>query len=668
MPQAGETAKPARMEAPGFLAGGGDMGARMRGHDWSSSPLGPPEGWPRSLRTVVGLMLGSRHPMFLAWGPDLAFLYNDGYAPILGTRHPWAVGRPFQEVWPEIWEDILPLIDRALAGEATWSEDLHLVMERNAYPEDTWYTFSYSPLRDEEGAIAGMFCACTETTAKVLAERRLGFRLMLEDRLRGLEDPRAVTATAAEALGRHLGAAQVGYAEVDAEGIARTDAAFNSGRLPDFPGGRYRLDEFGQGLAAALGAGQAVVVEEVAQDARTASPQVLAAHARISLRAYIIIPLVRGGRLTAYFYAAEPEPRRWTAEEVALAQEVAERTWAAVERARADAALQESEARFRNMADHAPVMMWVSDLRGACLYLNRRWYEFTGQAEAEALGLGWTAAVHPEDRDRAREAFLEATRAQQAFRLEYRLRRADGEYGWAIDAAAPRFGEGGEFLGFVGSVIDITERKRLELRQRLLIGELNHRVKNTLATVQAMAAQTLRPAEAPERAVPSFTARLRTLARAHDVLTREGWHGAWLADVVAEATAAHQEAGGERFRITGPPVRIGPRMVLSLAMALHELATNATKYGALSAEGGWVGIAWHVEGGARDAGSRAGEPMLRLRWREHGGPPVVPPVRRGFGSRLLGRALAAELAGKVRLDFAEAGVACDIDAPLRQDA
>jgi PAS domain S-box-containing protein len=656
------------MGAPGFLTGGGDMGARMRGHDWSASPLGAPEDWPRSLRTVVGLMLGSRHPMFVAWGPDLAFLYNDGYAPILGAKHPWALGRPFQDVWPEIWEDILPLINRALAGEATWSEDLHLVMERNAYPEDTWYTFSYSPVRDEDGAVAGMFCACTETTAKVLAERRLGFRLMLEDRLRGLEDPRAVTAAAAEALGRYLGAAQVGYAEVDAEGIARTDAAFNSGRLPDFPGGRYRLDEFGPGLAGALRAGQPVVVEEVGQDARTASPQALAAYARLSLRAFIIIPLLRGGRLTAYFYAAEPEPRRWTAEEVALAQEVAERTWAAVERARADAALLESEARFRNMADHAPVMMWVSDPRGECLYVNRRWYEFTGQAEAEALGLGWTAAVHPEDRDRAQALFLEATRLQRPFRLEYRLRRADGEYGWAIDAAAPRFGEGGEFLGFVGSVIDITERKGLELRQRLLIGELNHRVKNTLATVQAMAAQTLRPAEAPERAVASFTARLRTLARAHDVLTREGWQGAWLGDVVAEATAAHQEAGAERFRIAGPPVRIGPRMALSLAMALHELATNATKYGALSAEGGRVGIEWHIEGGARDAGDRAGEPMLRLRWREHGGPPVAPPARRGFGSRLLGRALAAELAGRVRLDYAEAGVACDIDAPLRQDA
>src|SRR6188472_214192 len=121
------------------------MGALMRGHDWSGSPLGAPAFWPQSLRTAVSMVLNSRHPMFIAWGPDLAFLYNDGYAPILGARHPAALGLPFRVVWSEIWPDILPLIQRALAGEATWSDDLPLTMERNGYPEQTYFTFSYSP-------------------------------------------------------------------------------------------------------------------------------------------------------------------------------------------------------------------------------------------------------------------------------------------------------------------------------------------------------------------------------------------------------------------------------------------------------------------------------------------------------------------------------------------
>ena len=169
----------------GFLAGGGEMGALMRAHDWSTSPLGDPAGWPDALKTVVALMINSRYPMFVAWGPELAFLYNDGYRPIFGAKHPHTLGLPFKQVWAEIWDDILPLIERALAGEATFNEDLHLVMERNGYPEDTWYSFSYSPVRDENGAIAGMFCACTETTEQVLNRRRLAeseerFRLIAD--------------------------------------------------------------------------------------------------------------------------------------------------------------------------------------------------------------------------------------------------------------------------------------------------------------------------------------------------------------------------------------------------------------------------------------------------------------------------------------------------------
>ena len=143
----------------------------MRAHDWSGSPLGAPESWPQSLRTVVGLLLQSQFPMFVAWGKDLGFLYNDSYAEILGSKHPQALGRRFYDIWSEIWPDISPLIDAAMAGQATYREDLPLVMNRKGYDEQTWFTFSYSPVRDESGKIAGMFCAVSETTRRVLAER-----------------------------------------------------------------------------------------------------------------------------------------------------------------------------------------------------------------------------------------------------------------------------------------------------------------------------------------------------------------------------------------------------------------------------------------------------------------------------------------------------------------
>jgi signal transduction histidine kinase/CheY-like chemotaxis protein len=152
-----------------FLQSGGECGARMRALDWSTSPLGAPDSWPQSLRVVVSLLLQSRFPMFVAWGKALGFLYNDPYADILGSKHPRALGRRFYDIWSEIWPDISPLIDAAMAGQATYREDLPLLMNRKGYDEQTWFTFSYSPVRDESGQVAGMFCACTETTQKVLA-------------------------------------------------------------------------------------------------------------------------------------------------------------------------------------------------------------------------------------------------------------------------------------------------------------------------------------------------------------------------------------------------------------------------------------------------------------------------------------------------------------------
>ena len=156
-----------------FFSGGGSTGALMRAHDWTRSPLGNPQTWPQALHTVVELILQSQFPMFVAWGDELGFLYNDSYAEILGAKHPRALGSRFQDIWSEIWPDISPLIDAAMSGHATYSEDLPLVMNRRGYDEQTWFTFSYSPVRDGSGNVGGMFCAVHETTRRVLAEREL---------------------------------------------------------------------------------------------------------------------------------------------------------------------------------------------------------------------------------------------------------------------------------------------------------------------------------------------------------------------------------------------------------------------------------------------------------------------------------------------------------------
>jgi DNA-binding NarL/FixJ family response regulator len=161
---------------PGWLAGGGVLGGLIRTHDWSQTPLGPLTTWPQSLKTAVNLILSSQHPMWIGWGPDITFLYNDAYVQVLSlAKHPQALGRPAAEVWAEIWDICGPLADKVFQrGEASFVDDVRLFMSRGDFLEETYYSFSYSPIRDEAGKVAGLFCPSTEVTAKVINARRLG--------------------------------------------------------------------------------------------------------------------------------------------------------------------------------------------------------------------------------------------------------------------------------------------------------------------------------------------------------------------------------------------------------------------------------------------------------------------------------------------------------------
>ncbi len=215
----------------------------------------------------------------------------------------------------------------------------------------------------------------------------------------------------------------------------------------------------------------------------------------------------------------------------------------------------------------------------------------------------------------------------------------------------------GTVTGIFVEGLDVTDRARAENRQRLLINELNHRVKNTLATVQAIASQSFRPGADPGRSRELFTSRLLALAHAHNILNREGWDGADLLDVVAEALRPFDNEN--RMHVHGPHVRLTAKAALSFALGLHELATNAVKHGALSTAVGTVNVTWSSAAGQEDTPDR-----LTLIWEESGGPAVAKPDRRGFGSRLIERSLAAELNGAVNLAFQPTGVRCVIDVPL----
>jgi PAS domain S-box-containing protein len=268
---------------------------------------------------------------------------------------------------------------------------------------------------------------------------------------------------------------------------------------------------------------------------------------------------------------------------------------------------------------------------------------------------GVEAKFHPDDMDLmwARVAKALDPEGDGRYEVEYRVKQLDGSWRWLSAWGLVEFeGQGANRkpVAIAGASRDLSERKQAEELQRLLGNELNHRVKNTLATVQSIVNQTLRSAADVESARAAANARIVSLAEAHDLLTNRNWSGADVADLVARAVAPF---AARQFSIDGPSLDVAPSQALALSLALHELATNAAKYGALSRPEGRVELRWEAQ-----------DDRFDLSWRESGGPPVVPPSRRGFGSRLIENALCRDLDGRTRLEFASEGVRCWITAVL----
>ncbi|HET6805448.1 MAG TPA: HWE histidine kinase domain-containing protein [Frateuria sp.] len=265
--------------------------------------------------------------------------------------------------------------------------------------------------------------------------------------------------------------------------------------------------------------------------------------------------------------------------------------------------------------------------------------------------------IHPHDLPEVEVRVHETVSRGLPYRCQYRIQRSGDEYLWVEGSGRCQRGADGRPTYFAGLIVDVHERKLAEQQQRIMINELNHRVKNTLAIVQSLAAQSFSNADSVEAAAEVFNARLISLSHAHDVLTREHWHSALLGDLVEQMAQSHNFRGSERFEIEGPPVRLSPQNALSFALALHELATNAIKYGALGECGGGVRIHWRV-------GETNGRRILHLDWIEHDGPPVQPPTHKGFGTRLIERSLNPSRNGAVSIDYRESGLTCHLAVPL----
>ena len=387
------------------------------------------------------------------------------------------------------------------------------------------------------------------------------------------------------------------------------------------------------------------------------------------VKSYIAVPVIsRTGDVLGGLLFGHPRPGVFKESAEQVLRGLAGQAAAALDNARLFGALQQ-ELADRGEAEHklslalqaTELGTWDYDLHTGVLDWSDECRKMFGLFEEQPVTMeDFYAALHPDDRQDVKKRFLELIdpRIRGGFDVEYRIIGIeDGKERWIAARGRALFDEQGRGVRAIGTTRDITDRKRAEEHQRLLVNELNHRVKNSLAMVNGVAAQSFRNARNIDEARDAFSARIIALAKAHDILTAENWEGANLEDVIRLTARAHDGDEGGRFHFSGPTVRLSPKRALALSMAMHELATNATKYGALSAATGQITIDWTIESAGDDR-------QFRLSWRESGGPAVIPPQRRGFGSRLIEYGLAAELHGVVEMLYHSEGISCTIRAPM----
>ena len=607
-----------RSKVASFLIGGGEMATLISAYDWSGTPLGALETWPQSLKTATAILLRSPVPIVMLWGEDGIMIYNDAYSVFAAERHPRLLGCKVREGWPEVADFNDNVMKVGLAGGTLAYRDQELTLHRKSAPEQVWMNLDYSPVLDESGKPAGVIAIVVETTEKVLAQRRIAaererLAQMFEKApsfmalLRGPDHVFELINSAQAKL--------IGERDVLGKAVGRA--------LPELEGqGLFEL------LDHVYGTGRAV-----AGKAR-----------RVWLQRTPDGPLEE--RFVDIVFQPITDLDRTVSGIFVEGADVTERT-------RAEAEVRRSEERFRALVNATSDVVY---------HMSPDWSEMRqlyGRdfiADTIEPSRTWLQKyIFPEDQDLVLKTIEDAIRGKSTFQLEHRVRRVDGSSGWTFSRAVPLLDKAGEITGWFGAASDITARKQSEEHLKLMVDELNHRVKNMLATVQSIVAQTFRGGT-QEEARAAFEARLFALSHAHQLLTREHWEGVDLSELALQILEPFKSRSGEadRFSVSGTDIRLKPKLALSLGMAFHELAGNAAKYGALSNSAGRVSLAWQ----------RRPEDRLRLVWRERDGPRVHRPRRRGFGSRLIERGLANDLGGTVRLDYDPRGVVCVIEMPI----
>ncbi|MCK2056281.1 PAS domain-containing protein [Methylobacterium sp. 37f] len=490
-----------------FLVEGGEAGALLRNHDWLATSLGAPAEWPQALKTLVGVMLGSQQPMLIVWGPDYITLYNDGYAAMCGARHPKALGGSFRELWHDIWDRVEPILSRAYAGEATHMDGIAFIMHRNGYPEETYFSFGYTPVRDETGQVVGMFCACAETTGRVHAERKASAE---RERLETLFAQAPSFMAVLRGPEHRFELANPAYRRLvgDRSVVGRTVAE----ALPDAVAQGY-LDL----LDTVYRTGEAftATASRIALQTKASGPAIE------RYLDFVYQPIFDDdGVVTGIFVEGVD----------------------VTDRALAEIALRRNEAELRNLnADLERQVILRSDERGLTWQVspdllgvfhpdgyfervNPAWEVVLGWTDTEISGRPVLELIHPDDVARTAEAIRTLAQAIPVFRFENRYRTRDGNYRWLSWTAVPERGRS------YCSARDVTDEKAREaaldqaqeaLRQAQkmeavgqLTGGVAHDFNNLLTVIKSSTDLLKRPGLAEDRRRRYVDAISDTVARA----------------------------------------------------------------------------------------------------------------------------------------------------------
>jgi PAS domain S-box-containing protein len=605
---------------PDFLNDGGEMGALMRAHDWSSSELGPPADWPQALRVAVRLMLNSGHPMYIWWGPRGACLYNDAYRRSIGPeRHPGSLGRPAREVWAEIWDIIGPQIEQVMQGRgATWHENQLVPITRNGKREDVYWTYSYSPIDDRDAAfgVGGVLVICTETTQQVLSLQRSHaelsqFAALFEQApafmalLRGPEH-RIELANPAymrligrrDLVGRPLAdavpeAAEQGY-------VALLDQVYRTGEA-------YVAD--------------AAIITLQNPDGGTSERQVDFVYQPITNAAGVVDAIfVQGIDVTGS----------------AAADLMAERLVSIVE-----------------SSDDAIIS---KDLNGTIRSWNRGAERIFGYSEEEAVGQPITMLIPAELAGEEPLILSRIIKGERIDHFETTRKRKDGVLIPISVTISPIRDRAGRIVGASKVGRDISVAREAQEQQSLLFREMDHRIKNLFAVAGGVVSVSARQATDVKDLAKTIQSRLSALARAQALTLSPDAGGttrkASLREV-ARAILSPYDTGSGHIAVAGPELECGASATTSVALLLHEFATNSIKYGALSTASGRVSLSWEIG----DA--------LALAWHETGGPSAGAPQddKLGFGSVLVA-ATVDGLRGTISRDWRSDGLCIRVTAPL----